>query len=56
VRLRGEAYGISESFCVALEVWNGSFFSDCKKVFSLRERGDRWLWVEIRKIKRPEED
>jgi hypothetical protein len=42
VRLQREAYGISESFCVALEVWSVSFSRTARR-FNLegrREKGE----------------
>ncbi len=40
VRLRREAYGISESFCVALEVWSVSFSRTARR-FSWEGRRER---------------
>jgi hypothetical protein len=40
VRLRREAYGISESFCVALEVWSVSFSWTARR-FSSEGRRER---------------
>jgi hypothetical protein len=40
VRLRREAYGISESFCVALEVWS-VYFSQTARRFRSEGRRER---------------